>query len=61
MKWRKISEEEVRQVIEKPDVLSDSIKERKNAQSIIGERLLKVTFKEELDRIAIITVIDKTN
>jgi len=47
MKWRKITEKEVRSSIDKPDMLVDTIKGRKNAFKIINGRHLKITYKPE--------------
>lgn len=38
MKWRKITELEVRSVIDDPDRVVETIKDRKNAFKIIGAR-----------------------
>jgi hypothetical protein len=59
MKWRRISEEEVKAVVTSPDNLQEAIKGRRNAVKTIGERLLKVAYKLEHDRIVVVTVIDK--
>lgn len=61
MKWRRISEEEVLEVLREPNVLENSIKGRKNAFKVIGERYLKVTFKEFSEEILIISAVDKTD
>lgn len=61
MKWRRISEEEVIQVLQHPDVLENSIKGRINAYKAIGERYLKVTFKEFSEEILVISVVDKAS
>ena len=59
MKWREIIEEDVRDTILSPEKVEDSIKGRKNAVKHIGRKWLKVTYKEETDRIVIITVVDR--
>jgi hypothetical protein len=59
MKWRKISEEEIKSAILNPETVDDSIKGRKNAFKHIGHKWLKVTFVKEKDKITIVTVIDK--
>lgn len=61
MKWRRISEEEVIQVLQQPDMLENSIKGRINAYKAIGERYFKVTFKEFSEEILVISVVDKTS
>ncbi len=59
MQWRRISEEEVKTVVTSPDNLQETIKGRRNAIKAIGERVLKVAYKLERDRIVVVTVIDK--
>ena len=59
MKWRKIVASKVKEVIKGPDSILDSAKGRKNATKTIGKRLLQETFREEADRIVIITAIAK--
>lgn len=60
MKWRKITNSEVEDTIISPEKVEDSIMNRKNAYKHIGERYIKVTFKEKDDIIIIITAMDKT-
>ena len=59
MKWRKIAEEEVKEAINNPDKLEDTIRDRKNAFKTIKGRLLKITYKHEDDEITVITTITK--
>lgn len=59
MKWRKIDEEQVKEAINKPDKLEDTIKGRRNAFKTMEGRLLKVTYKAENDEILVITTIVK--
>ena len=59
MKWRKITEIEVESVIDDPDSLVDSVKDRKNAFKIIGNRNLKITYKPENGSLTIITAMVK--
>lgn len=59
MKWREISEDEIKNTILSPEKIEDSIKDRKNAFKHIGKKWLKVTFKQESNKTVIITVIDK--
>ena len=59
MKWRHISEEEVHLVIENPDKVEESIRGRTNVYKIIGERYIKVTYKEFSDQTLIISAVDK--
>ncbi len=56
MKEREVSEEEIAFVITHPDSCEPSVKERMNAFKFIHGRYLRVTFKEENDRILVITV-----
>jgi hypothetical protein len=44
MKWRKISEADVMTTLENPERTEDTIKGRKNAYRLIGDRFLKVTY-----------------
>lgn len=59
MKWRKISEEDVLSVMNEPDKNEQSIKGRINLYKRIGQRYLKVTYKEFSEEILIISVVDK--
>lgn len=59
MKWRRISEEEVYQTLEKPDKIEESVRERMNAYKSIGKRFLKVTYKQLSGEILIVSVVDK--
>jgi len=59
MKWRKISENELRATVTNPDKLEDTIKGRKNAFKNMGGRLLKITYKPEDDTLLIITALTK--
>ena len=59
MKWRKITENEVKLAINEPDSLADTVKRRKNAFKIIGGRNLKITYKEEDGILTAITAMVK--
>ncbi len=59
IKWRKITEKEIKDTINNPDRLEDSIKGRKNAYRAIGNRLLKITYKIENGDIIVITAMVK--
>lgn len=59
MKWRKISEDEVLSVMNDPDKSEASIKGRINYFKQIGQKHLKVTFKDFSEEILIISVVDK--
>lgn len=60
MKWRKISEDEVKDTILNSEKTEYSIAGRKNAFKHIGNKWIKVTFKDENDIITVITTIDKS-
>ena len=60
MKWRKISEEEVRLTMSNPDKMETSIKGRINVYKIIGKKYIKVTYKEQPCEILVISVVDKS-
>jgi len=59
MKWRRISEEEVSLVLDKPDKTEDSIRGRTNVYKQIGSRFIKVTYRHSSGEILIISVVDK--
>ncbi len=59
MKWRKISEEEVNLTLNNPDKVEQSIRGRINVYKVIGERYIKVTYKEFSEEVLIISVVDK--
>jgi hypothetical protein len=60
MKWRSISEDEIKAVVKKPDVVEPSVKGRKNARKIVSDRVLQVTYIEEDGDFIIVTAIDLT-
>jgi len=59
MRWRKISEAEVKDTLTEPDKIEKSLKGRKNALKHIGDKCLKVTYKEEDGTKVVVTVINK--
>jgi hypothetical protein len=59
MKWRKITETEAKSVIDNPDIVVDTIKDRKNALKIKGGRNIKITYKLEDGVLTIITAMVK--
>jgi hypothetical protein len=61
MKWRKISEDDVKFVLGNPDRIEQSIYERTNAFRLLGDRFLKVTYKESEKEILVISVVDKND
>jgi hypothetical protein len=59
MRWRRISEVEVRAVLAAPDREEPTRKGRKNAWRAVDNRLLKVAYREEAGRLIVVTVVDK--
>lgn len=59
MKWRRITEDEVRSVLEHPDKVEQSIRGRTNVYKRISERYIKVTYREYADRILVISAVNK--
>ena len=59
MKWRKISENEVKSAINEPESLVNTVKGRKNAFKIVGGRSLKVNYKPEGETLTVITALVK--
>jgi len=59
MKWRKISEEEIKKTLEVPDRTEPCGEKRVNVLRSLGKRLLKVSYVIEADEIVIISVVDK--
>ena len=59
MKWRHVSESEVKSVLDAPDHVERSVDDRCNAYKLVGERFLKVTYVDEEGDIVVITVIKK--
>ncbi len=59
MKWRKITEDEIKTAIKNPDKLEDTIKRRKNVFKKIKDRLLKITYRTEGDDVIVITAMEK--
>jgi hypothetical protein len=59
MRWRKVSEAEVLKVLDVPDRIEETVVERKNAYKALGDRLLKITYKDEESETIVITVTEK--
>jgi hypothetical protein len=57
MKWRRVSEAEVLDVLNAPDRTEESIHNRRNAYKLIDNRLLKATYLEEEGDVVVVTVI----
>lgn len=60
MKWRKISSEEVEQVIVGPDKLEHTEKGRVNVFKFVNNRFLKVTYREFESHFLVITAVVKS-
>ena len=56
MKEREVTDEEIESALKNPDGLKKSVKGRINIFKFINGRYLRVTFKEKLDDILVITV-----
>lgn len=59
MKWRNISEENVREAVLHPEKIEASIQGRKNSFKHFNEQWIKVTYKEEGEKITVVTAMDK--
>jgi hypothetical protein len=59
MKWRKIGEDDVGEVVNNPDYFEYSVQGRINAFKMIQGRLLKITYKVEETEIIVITAMVK--
>jgi len=58
MRWRKISEEEIAEAIQKPDFTEPSDR-RTNVWKKISDKYLRITFEEKQDATLIITAVLK--
>ncbi|MBI4646206.1 MAG: DUF4258 domain-containing protein [Bacteroidia bacterium] len=61
MRWRKISETEVEQTLENPDKSELTGEDRKNFFKTIGNKYIKVTYRETKDEIIIISIVNKSD
>lgn len=59
LQWRRISEEEVMQVLNSPDRIEPSLKGRVNAFKTVGAKYLKVTYRELSEELLVISVVNK--
>jgi len=59
IKWRELNTDEVIETIKSPEKVETTIFGRMNAYKKIGIKLLKVTYKEEQDKIIVISAVDK--
>ena len=61
MKWRKISEEEVAQVLNDPEQTVPLEENKYHAYKIIGPRNIRVTYRMIDGEIVVLTVVDKSD
>ncbi len=61
MRWRRISQGEVESVLRKPDRLEPTERGRMNAFGWVGDRYLRVTFREFESSVLVISVVDRTD
>lgn len=59
MRFHRITEAEVQSTINKPDFAEPSVESRSNAWKKINTRYLRVTFKENGDKIFVIIAVKK--
>ena len=61
MRRHKISNQDVELCLSNPDWVEPSIENRYNAWFKIGEKFLRITYKEEIAHIVIISAVFKKN
>ena len=61
MKWRRISQSEVEQTVKEPENTERTERGRKNAFKTLGNRYIKVTYRESKDEFLIISAVDKSD
>jgi hypothetical protein len=61
MKWRRISEQEVEAVLSNPDKMEETERGRTNAFKRLGNRLIKVSYKDLGKEFLIISAVDKSD
>jgi hypothetical protein len=59
MKWRMITEDDIKLAINNPDRIEDTIRGRKNVFKTLEDRTLKVTYKQEDQDLVVITALVK--
>ena len=59
MRRHEIEEAEIESAIQRPEFLQPSLEGRMNAWKEISGRFLRVTYKEEKDRILVISAVRK--
>jgi len=61
MKWRKISEEEVRLTLDNPDKLILLEENKHHAYKVMNTRNIRVTYRLLKDSFVVLTVVDKSD
>lgn len=59
MKWRMITEDDVKLAINSPDRIEDTIRGRKNVYKMLEDRTLKITYTQEDQDLVVITAMVK--
>ena len=59
MRWHRITEYEIVLALQKPEFLEPSIEGRLNAWIKTSDKFLRVTYKEETERILVISAVKK--
>jgi hypothetical protein len=59
MRWHRIIETEVESALKAPEFLETSVENRLNAWVKISDKFLRVTYKEEGDRLLVISSVKK--
>ena len=61
MRWRKISEEEVEYIVRDPERIEPTEQGRLNAFGWVGDRYLRVTFRDLDAELLIISAVDRAD
>ena len=61
MKWRKISEEEIRRTLNNPDQVTPLEDNKYHAYKIIESRNIRVTYRLLTDALIVLSVVDKSD
>ena len=59
MKWRMITEDDVKLTINSPDRVEDTIRGRKNVYKMLEGRTLKMTYTQEDQDLVVVTAMVK--
>ncbi|HNQ63744.1 MAG TPA: DUF4258 domain-containing protein [Syntrophorhabdaceae bacterium] len=59
MKWRMITEDDVKLTINSPDRVEDTIRGRKNVYKMLEGRTLKITYTQEDQDLVVVTAMVK--